>query len=569
MRVSKSIIIFVSYLLLSQTAVAITVPEIANTISNVNPGLTQKRLSQDVPQARSAPVSPIKLPAQAPTKPQTAEEKIHLKLKCVIIKGNTVFSQEKLQEIFKPSYGKTISLATLQKKVNEITVKYRDAGYILSHAFLPEQVIKDGKVTVQVIEGFVEQVKIEGHPGWVEKMIKRYGKNITDSRPLQMKTLERSVLLINDLPGVSSKAVINPSRTTPAAADLVLVTQQQRVNAYISYDNYGTRYLGPQEIGAGLTLNSVTFPGSSDGIYLMTVPKTSELQFIQYSHAQPVGAQGGKLSISGSYTNTAPQFVLQPLEIVGRTQTLYADYFYPIIRSRDKNLFVHFAASYENVSSTILGGPFYSDLIRSLILGGGFSASDRWRGVNDIKIDFEKGLYILGAKKHILQSRLFGNPSFLKINATASRLQALPWNLSFFVSLQGQYAFQPLLTAEQYGFGGSNYGRGYDPSEIVGDEGFAAKFELRKDKNFDKLFLNNAQCYIFYDSGIVWNRDQLTLLPKQSATSIGGGVRLNSFNHISANFYYAKPLTHSLGVQVVMNKDPLVPRMFFQLVASY
>lgn len=565
-------IIFVlsaSQVISSENALAATpVQDVSSITTAVDPGLIQKRLS-NFPPTRMQSNAPIKAPSEEQNKPQTAAEKIHFKLTSVTIKGNTVFSDQELQAIFKPSLNKVISVADLQNLVNQITVKYRSAGYILSRAFLPAQVIKDGRVQVQVVEGYIDRVDIKGNPGWVERVLNTYGKNIIDSRPLQVKVLERSVLLMNDLPGVSTKAVINPSPTVPAAADLTLVTDQQRVSGYVSYDNYGTRYLGPQEVGAGITLNSATFPGSSDSLHYMTVPRSSELEFIELIHTQPVGENGGKFTLGGNYTNTEPQFVLAPFDIVGRSQVIYADYSYPWIRSRDENFIVHATANYNNVSSTILGGPFYNDLIRSLIFGGDFNAIDRWRGINDAKVDFEKGFDILGAKQHLLQSRPEGVPDFFKTTVNLSRLQLLPWNLSLLAAMQGQYAFEPLLATEQYAFGGPTYGRGYDPSEIVGDDGLAGKLELRKDVIYEKPWLNAVQYYIFYDAGIVWNRDGVDLLPKQSATSIGAGMRITIVKNLTANVFYAKPLTHSINTQVLMGKDPLVPRIFFQLVASY
>ena len=58
---------------------------------------------------------------------------------------------------------------------------------------------------------------------------------------------------------------------------------------------------------------------------------------------------------------------------------------------------------------------------------------------------------------------------------------------------------------------------------------------IQKDQHFDKPFLNAVQWYLFYDAGIVWNRDGVNLFPKQSATSIGLGSRLTIIKNFICN----------------------------------
>jgi hemolysin activation/secretion protein len=532
-----------------------------------NPGLVQQRLQQTAPRLprSSAGLQPLGAP-EALASP--AEAKIHFKLMKVNITGNTIFATATLESIFQPSYNKTISLADLQGLVNQVTTKYRAAGYVLSRAILPPQQIKNGIVAVQVIEGFISHIDVKSNNIWATKIVRKYSENILNSRPLQVHLLERDLLLMNDLPGISVKSVITPSKTVPGAADLTLVTEKTNVNAYTSYDNYGTRYLGPLEMGVGASLNGVTAPGSSDGVQYLTVTRVNELQYIAFNHSNPFGSNGLKMNLGYSYTHTLSGFVLTPLDVQGVNKLLYADVSYPWIRSRSENFYLHSTFNYQTVSSTILEQPFYEDLLRTLVIGGDYNVIDRFRGINDIRLDMEKGFDIFGARQHLNQSRPMGVPNFFKASLTLSRLQALPWQLSLLGAINGQYAFQPLLVTEQYSYGGSQWGRGYMPSEIVGDDGLAFKIELHRDSLYDKAWLQGIQYYVFYDAGLIWNRDGINLPPKQTATSTGVGARFTFLPKLTANVFYAKPLTHSLSTQVIMGKDPFKPGLFFQLVAS-
>jgi len=544
-------------------------PDIGAAITNVsNPGLVQQRIQATTPQlpSRAAALHP---PAEQAPKMSAAEAKIKFVLNKVNFKDNTKFSDAELEKIFLPYYHKQISLADLQNLVNAVTVKYRTAGYILSRAILPPQTINKGIVEVQVIEGFISKVDIKTPSTWVYKVVWGYIKNILNTRPLQISMLERDLLLMNDIPGLAVKAVITPSKTVPAAADLTLVTDQNYVTGYLSYDNYGTRYLGPKEFGGGITVNGVTTPGSSDGIQYLTTPTTSELQYYGYNHMNPIGTQGGKFNFGFNYTYTNSGFVLQPLTVLGFNNAFYGDLSYPMIRSRSENLYVHTMGNFQNTSSTILGFPFYFDRLRTLVLGADYSTVDRFKGVDEVKLDVEKGFDIMGARQHFNQSRPNGLPDFIKGTFYASRNQSLPWQLSLFGAMIYQYTPQTLLVSEQFSYGGPIWGRGYMPSEIVGDSAIAAKIELRRDTYYEKAWLNAIQYYAFYDAGNIWNKDKVNLPPQQSATSMGVGGRVTFMPRLTGNLYYAKPLTHSASTQLILGRDPKAPAWFFQVIASF
>ena len=65
------------------------------------------------------------------------------------------------------------------------------------------------------------------------------------------------MLLANDLPGISVRTVFSPSDEISGATDLTFVVQQKRIDGYADFNNYGTRYLGPNQIDANVSANSI------------------------------------------------------------------------------------------------------------------------------------------------------------------------------------------------------------------------------------------------------------------------------------------------------------------------
>jgi hemolysin activation/secretion protein len=92
------------------------------------------------------------------------------------------------------------------------------------------------------------------------------------------------------------------------------------------------------------------------------------------------------------------------------------------------------------------------------------------------------------------------------------------------LSAQGQYGFNPLLTGEQFAFGGAQTGRGYDPGALTGDRGIGGSIELRYDQGFTMFPVQAVQPYVFYDAARVWNV-QNAAPTGPSINSAGGGLR--------------------------------------------
>ena len=494
--------------------------------------------------------------------------KISFKLNEVTFVGNTVYPTAELEKIFASKLHKTISLGELEDLVHSITAKYRQAGYLLSRAILPPQVIKGGKVEIRVIEGFVNSVSVKGNPGKTTPLLQAYGAHIVASRPLQIAVLQRYALLANDLPGYTIKTLLTPSPSTPAGADLTLFAEHQIGSAFISYDNFGTRYLGPQETSFGGSLYSLIRPGDSNNFRFTVTGRPHELRFMELTHTQPIGSKGLRWQFGSNYAETIPGFVLKPASIVGRNALGFTDLSYPWLRDRSKNFTTHATFNYQNVTASLLTIPFYQDRIRSLVLGFSFDALDSWRGINTGNFDITHGFNIWGASKHENQSRPRGNTVYTRFNLSLSRLQGLSQRFSAYISTHLQYSCQSLLATEQFGVGGPDVGRAYDPSEIVGDQGVDGKIELRMDTWPGYIFLQTVQYYIFYDAGIIKNKDDFDLPNQQSLIATGFGTRINFTSKLTGNFYVAKPLTKEVAVLTSLGDNTTAWRVFFQVTLN-
>lgn len=540
---------------------------------SVEPGrvTTNYLPSQNQPTMR--PLQQVTAPQEKPAGLGPEAEKIKFKLTKIILQGNHVYSTAQLLPIYKDKLNTTISIAELQNIVQNLTNFYRNTGYILSRAIIPPQHVTHGAIQIRIIEGYIDKVNIIGKARGAHSILLAYGQKIARSHPTQISIMERYLRLANELPGVRVKAILEPSKTEIGASDLNLAVQEQTVNASLSYDNYGTLYIGPLQITATTSVNSIFRSGDSTHLTYLAATHGKELHYFDLNYQTPLGSNGLQGIIGGNQSLTTPGLTLRPLQTQGIANTYYASMQYPLVRSRSYDLTLDGGFTYLDSKSTLFNRSFllYNDHIRPIRFGGTANFSDRFNGLNSALLHIEKGFNMLGASNNpnsLTTSRFGADGIYTKINGQIARIQPFFSRFSFYTLAQLQYSFNPLLSSQQFGFGGSQVGRGYDPAEILGDRGAAGTLELRMDTAPQWFILQTMQFYAYYDAGVIWNiKNIIGVKQKQSATSTGFGVRFALSKLLSGNLMYTQVLTKSIASETIIGQGR-TPKIYFNLVAS-
>ena len=531
----------------------------------VEPGRIEERF--EAPKKPRSVIEPVVPPAERALPPGEAG-KIRFALAGVVVEGSTVYKDSDFLRFYEHHLGKEISLADVYGIAAAITAKYRNDGYILSQVIVPPQHIRGGIVRLRVIEGFINQVIIKGEILGSSALLRSYAGKIERSRPLRVGELEHYLLLANDLPGVSVRSVLVPSETQPGASDLILEVTQDNFDGFVSFDNRGTEFIGPHQLYYGLAFNSAFGLFERTDLRFIHALPPKELRFGQLMHEIPLGAEGTKAIFSVNHSRSEPGDDLKPLEFENRNTAVSLTLIQPFIRSRTQNLLMRAGITARRSESEILGERLTEDRLRIATFGFTYDFADRLRGVTLLDVGLSQGLDIFGETKtgSPNPSRENGKSDFTKVTAELSRLQHLFSELSLFMSFQGQYGGSQLLASEEFGVGGGQFGRAYDPSEIVGDHGIALKAELRLDQPFGLRAARGVQLYAFYDFGAVWNRATSGGGRRESLASAGGGVRLNITDMISGHLEIAVPLTRGVAARGGDGDDP---RLFFGVVMRF
>ncbi len=520
--------------------------------------LPQSILSNPVPQGSPIPrimpppppgVSPegIELPQVAP--PISGPP---VRIAAVSVQGVTVYPPADIQALTQGLTGPAVPFAQIDAVRQQILQRYRADGYVLSTVSANYDAAT-GRLRFQVTEGHIASVKLDGDIGPAGVQVLRFLNRLTEEPVIDAATLERYLLLAQDVPGVTLHAVLQPSTDQPGALNLVAQVSRQAVSGLVATDNRASPLTGPIETLAGVALNSFTEYGEQTQVSIYHAWPNSQT-FGQASVEAFVGSSGLKVQVYGGAGETVPTGPLAAIKYDGVTQVFGAKASYPVIRSRQQTLNTWLA--FDGIESTINtnavgGGPTNYDALRILRGGVDYALSDLWAGndrpaIDGISARISKGMDILGATTNgeaLTAPRAGEQTNLLKFNFQLSRTQTLfyPWqgaSVALMGLLTGQWSDSILPPSEQFYLGGAQYTRGYYSGEVAGDKALATTAELQLNTGIDLSPVGlatevNSQFYVFYDWGEVWQNQANTLAPHIAST--GGGVRVQATRQVEVD----------------------------------
>ncbi|CAM3209486.1 putative hemolysin activation/secretion protein [Ectopseudomonas mendocina] len=470
--------------------------------------------------------------------------------------------------------GNRVNIQEINEVVNTITQRYRKAGFLLAKAYLPQQRLEDGVLTIQVFEGKVNEVTFSGPSNTT---LERYAENIRNETPPTSTTIERNLLLMNDVSGNDSRAMLQASPVEDGT-DLAVENSLRKYEGFVGFDNRDSRYFGPWQLYGGVGVNDLTGRGDHLGVRAGRSIEGNKMTFVEGQYELPLGSKGDVLSLLAQHNDGhADTYSFLNPNSSGDTFALRLTR--PWIRLRDETLKTSAAFTYYNGTSEYLDDkslpPSSEDRIRALRLGASYDWYDAYGGKNLLKAELSQGLDIMGAssESRLNPSREQGETDFTKLQVDAQRIQDLSGlmpGLNLYLAGSAQTAFgQRLLSPEQFGVGGSEFGRGYDPSEITGDSGIALKTELQY--NHVHAFNDYAvptQYYSFWDAGKVWSEEP-TWVRSESLSSAGFGARINVFKDTYVSPEVAFPLTRSVSARELDDDNGKAPRFYINFLKLF
>lgn len=434
-------------------------------------------------------LKPSSAPLPKPIAPDAArgEEVASFVLRGVSFSGNTVYSGDDLTHVGRAPVGQSVRLSELEAIAQRVTEHYRKAGYVLAHALVPSQAIRDGMVELAVIEGRIKEVRVEIAPGTPvpEDLIKSMLARVPVGQPLRQRQLESALLLASDVPGVTVQSSLEQGEEAGTTNLLVEVGPSRRWDLSLDADNHGTKAIGEYRVGMLARIRSALQLGDSVDVRLMQ-SSGGRLDSGRLGFETPLGAYGTRAGLSLSRVHYALGADFAQLGATGVAVVADASVTHPFVRLRNENLIgrVGFASKRLTDHLNAVGSRRQRDIRsgsiglnyerRDDLLAGGYSSIGLTGSFGTLAFD-------AAADRDADQGPGGRNTAgqFARLIWQASRLQGLTARTSAFVGFAGQAASKNLDSSEKMTLGGPAAVRAYSPSEAVVDEGYVLNAEYR------------------------------------------------------------------------------------------
>jgi hemolysin activation/secretion protein len=496
--------------------------------------------------------------------PDTNDRKVLVKgFRFTGIEG--VANSSELSKVIKDSVGKEFSFSELQNIADRITGYLKsEKGYLLSKAYLPQQDITEGIIEIAVLTGKLEvnpTINISGESRINPKVLEGIAaKSASPNEALRLDKIERAVLLMNDLPGISAKASIEQG-ASPGTSKLVInAAEGKLLKTTLSLDSYGDRYTGIFRSGLQANFND---PFKAGDQIALSVNKAKKMTQARTDYSIPVGSQGMTGSAYYSYLKYSLGKELTVLEAKGTAQNAGIGLTYPVVRTRNSGVWSNLGIDYMNLKDKIFGETTGD---RKLFIGKAGLTANHYDGfggggmtMSSLNIDLGNvdlsGLKIAGIYD---KSGPKTSGRFIRATYSLARLQRITQQTSLFLSARGQFSAENLDSSEKFILGGPTGVRAYPVSEGSGDSGHMMTLEVRHDLPLQQPWFN-TQLVSFIDTGIVrlhktpWSGsiNNATDNNRYSLSGAGLGINISKTGLYSVRMSYA----HSIGVNAGRNKN--------------
>ena len=475
-------------------------------------------------------------------------EQVTFKLKNINITGNTVFPTYVLMRLVDFKIGQEVTINDLIMSANDITDYYQAKGYISTIAYLPPQKVKNGSVEIKILEGKYGNVAI--NPGKWERasyLNKHYLKdnNIEPGKILNVKDVRNALTEMNTEEYMKGAVSFADNEESEEFSDVTLdVKDRFPLNLDIRYDNQGRELIGTQRGVLYAGLHDVTGHGDT---LMGTVALSSRSLGVGGMYSLPIAANDTRLNVGYSYSNVRLGKSLKYLNLKGESHDVFVGVSRRLAQGEDFRLYGDITLDMRNTEMTSGAFPELNSAYRTRVLRATLTdVKDDYYGRWLFNGGIAGGIPIDASDYN--KARNMSSNNFVKLNASAARLQVLPLNHLAILQVNGQYANRHLYASEAMQFGGIATVRGYDEGFRIGDYGVTASIEYRMPIPGLKALLPERYAFIsdsiqlagFYDFG--WFGDRFIDGSADYLMSAGPGIVVKLTKYISANMYWGFPI---------------------------
>lgn len=512
--------------------------------------------------------------AQPPTEPavkldtsQEVDERLNKLLATRVlvkrfdVKGAEVVSLKEIEGLTQPYLDEVHTVKEYMELASKITKLYRDKGYPLSFAYVPAQTFANHVVQIDVIEGYVGKLVMEGDFGNSEERIREIVRPLLEEKPLRVEILDRATGLLRLVPGLGLQAYLPLPKTKDGAAIMTIKASRRAISAVGRFES-----LRPKT-RAIVSLQTNSHGPAAEQANLTALLSEDDEEYYAASYSQLLGSNGLRFKVEGSFYNgDSDEDYPAGLERDVMSLRLSTSLSYPLIADRQQTLMGSIGVNAINYEDRIQSSETLRSLTtktnsRSLTLAADYTLTHSDKSLG-LQLSLSKGLDAMGASKSVRTNfpvnGLGENPTdldFEKVNIGATLRNAWSWRIGTSLSLVGQYSPDYVPVVERIQFGGYQFGRAFSPGFLYGDSGWGASAEVNRhfpaslDLSYFQLI--GIQPYLLAEIAKTYQKIRVTDIDKIKSLALGVRLRTDVLGVIDM------AIAKALDNRDASNKDDL------------
>lgn len=444
------------------------------------------------------------------------------------ITGNTHIETATLHALIASAEGKRLTLPELAALTGRITDYYHTHGYPLARAIVPAQTLHDGMVRIEVIEANYGKVSVSNQSRVSDGLLQSTLAGLQSGVVVTQAPLDRSLLLLSDIPGVAVVATLKPGETVGSSDLHVDVTSPQAITGSVTADDAGDRYTGRARVGGTVSLLDPLHHG--DVLSLNALTSGSGMNYGRLSYDALLDGEGTRVGVGYSALHYRLSGRLSDLDASGDAQDASLWVKQPLTRGRDLSVYAQIQYDHlrlnDDLGASDLETRRHLDNVTTSLDGDvrdGFLAGavNSWTGSWTYgHVGFDNA-----AAQSVDAAAARTQGDFSKWNVSVGRLQSFNASDALYLQAVGQWANGNLDPSQQFVVGGPASVRAYDVSALSADTGYQLTAELRH--TYPHFWHGHWQTIAFLDDAhVAVNRT--TFAPGLNTASLyGAGVGMN------------------------------------------
>jgi hemolysin activation/secretion protein len=515
------------------------------------PDSNNDRFLQPVPTPSPVPTETPVIPTPTPETSPTPAAEGNIQVQKVEVKGSSIFTEANFKPITQKVEGKTVTLAQLTEVADAITQLYLERGFLTSRALIAPQAISNGIVQINIIEGSLEKIEIEGtnrlNPSYIRSRI-----NLVAGTPLNISKLEEQLRLLRSDPLFTNlEASLRAGSAIGKSILIIRASESNNFDIDLSFDNYSPPSVGSERLGTTLTFRNLSGIGDElYGSYRWTT--TGGADVFDFNYRVPINAMNGTLQLRAApNSNRITQEPFNALGINGNSQLYEISYRQPLVRTLREEFALSLGVTHQQGQTfTFAGptpfsiGPDADGVSRTTVIKFGQDYVKRDpKGAWSLRSLFNIGTGWFDATSN---AEPIPDGRFFSWLGQIQRVQVL--NEDNFLIIQGEVQLTPdsLLPSEQFVIGGGQSVRGYRQNVRAGDNGLRFSIEDRITLDRDESGISTLVLAPFLDLGYIWNQsDNPNILQDQKfIAGLGLGVLWEPIPNLNLRLDYGLPLVN-------------------------